>query len=132
MKQPKNKPPVRRVACDSYEVTIGGVTYYPHEGEWAEFRGGPSWQFLRDSAALASVRGSAVKDTDQTDLIATIDRLMEFLASRLVAWNWTDDSGKPLPPPSVDVLQRIDQDEAQYLMGLLSSSFADKDAEKNA
>lgn len=125
----KNKPPVRRVACDTYEVTVGGETYHPHEGEWAEFRGGPSWQFLRDSAALADLRET---DPDRSGTIALIDRQLEFLASRLAGWNWTDDGGAPMPQPDSDVLQRIDQSEVNYLMSLLSNSFRDEDAEKNA
>lgn len=116
------KVPVRRYPSDSLVITVDGEAYRPHEGEWVEMRGGPSWDFMRDAANVTRLERTPFNQLAPEDsrvMTESLDRLIEFLATRLVAWDWTDPDGKPLPSPSKAVLGVIDRDEVLWLIQTL-------------
>lgn len=116
------KVPSRRYPTDDFVVMVGGEVYRPHEGEWVEMRGGPSWDFMRDAASVTRLEKTPFNQMNPQDsqlMTDMLDRLLAFLASRLVAWNWTGADGEPLPPPTKDVLGMIDRDEVLWLIQVL-------------
>ena len=134
------KPPLRRVPSDDCEVVVGGVTYYPHRGESLWFRGRQKigqlradWAFRRVGAELDEVapdpkvegetdevflarvakshlEGVRITDQHYADIVA-------WIAKRLVAWDWTDDDGNPLPnlDGTADPFAGISDDEMFYI-----------------
>lgn len=123
------KPPVRRVPSDDCEVTIAGVTYNPHEGEYVEVVGSASiaelkslWAFDRISVELQAIQGDPdeyEKTTKRLD--EYYDDLCAWIARRVVDWDWTDDQGHPLPKPdgSLKPIQALRSDEIYYLRRVL-------------
>jgi hypothetical protein len=99
----KTKPPTlpRRVFADDLSVVVGGEIYYPHAGEWVEFKGRPSV-------------GLYVKLMDITS--ASKESLKE-LHKYIVAWDWTDDAGQPyVNPPTLETLLDMPPEELKWLL----------------
>lgn len=102
-----SKPPTRRVNSDGCIVTIDGVETHPHEGEWVEVVGLLTlteqkvfWNFNRLSGQLAALVGAKDGLEKQSDVLdAGYEAACMVLGHRIVAWNWTDDWGKPLAAP---------------------------------
>ena len=86
------------------EITNQGTPYYVHAGEWVELH---PCRSLKEIMALSSV---AAASTDGLHVLCA------QLAKRLVAWDWTGMDGEPLPPPSVDVLEELTDDEVMWLL----------------
>jgi len=99
----RSKPPVapRRVSSDDLTVVIGGETYWPHAGEWVEFKGRPNV-------------GLYVK---LLDLATTSQDSLKELHKYIVAWNWTDDAGVPYAnPPTLETLLEMPAEELKWLL----------------
>lgn len=133
-----SKIPPRRVSADSLVIKSGGESYRPHEGEYVEVAGGPSWSFMRDAAELTRLENTPFNQMtaeESRGLVAIIDRIVTFLASRIVGWDWTDNQGQPLPAPTAEVLGELEQVEVQWLVQVLIGGVAPAEAEaaeKNA
>lgn len=138
------KPPLRRVPSDDCEVVVGGKSYYPHRGESLWFRGRQKigqlradWAFRRMGVELDEVSADP-KAEDESDeaFLARLGKshmeslrvtdqhyadVLEWIASRLVKWDWTDDDGKPLPEldGTTDPFARISDDEFFYIWRVL-------------
>lgn len=120
-----SKPPLRHVPSDDCAVVVGGVPYYPHEGESLSLIGGATpirlFQVL-NRFRQASVQVEAMQDEpDGAVQIAELldpqfDELCELLASRIVDWTWTDARGQPLPPPSARAVALLENQEVLYLI----------------
>lgn len=101
-------------------------------------RGGPSWDFMRDAAALTRLESrqfNALSDTDSLAMVNALDRLIAFLSTRIIAWNWTDPDGQPLPAPSPEVLGALERDEVIWLITTLiggATPAVSAEDEKNA
>ena len=144
-KQARTKPELIRFPSDDCEITIGGETYYPHVGESLWFRGKPKigqtkadWAFRRIGASLdeAAPDPRAEDETDdqfferigrsrltQLALVEThYDDLLQWIATRLDRWDWTDDDGKPLPAldHTTAPLLLLSTDELFYIRNVLS------------
>jgi hypothetical protein len=136
MKQ--TKQPARRICCDGLKVEAGGVVYHPHADEYVEFVGGPSWSFMRDAALMTQLESrpfNTLNAEESRAMIATLDRLVEFLASRISSWTWTGPDGEPLPEPTREVLGGLEQAEVLWLIQALVAGDAPEqaeEAEKNA
>lgn len=99
----QTKPPLeaRRVYSDDLSIVIGGETYYPHAGEWVEFKGRPSVGLYVKLLDLAT---------------ASQDSLHE-LHKYIVAWNWTDDAGNAYAnPPTLETLLEMPAAELKWLL----------------
>jgi hypothetical protein len=99
----KTKPPItpRRVYADALCVIVGNEDYYPHAGEWVEFKGRPSV-------------GLYMKLLDMAN--ASKDSLTELL-KYIVAWDWTDDSGNAYAnPPTLETLLDMPPEELKWLL----------------
>lgn len=126
------KLPARRVESSNFTVEQDGVIYRPHAGEWVEFRGDGSldnWLSQLAQARLmqelerlnALEQRSDLDVAEAIDLSERIERTMldtcRKIAGTIIAWNWTDNGGRPYPSvPTIDVLRSLSLDELRYLM----------------
>ena len=111
------KVPARKVLSDDCAVYVGrriakgkivepGKPYYVHKGEWVEVIPLVS---VAQSLAFTDLIGVNVKTSKGIkDATSKFNRLLDSLAERIIAWNWTDLAGGPLPCPyrNSDVLRR--------------------------
>lgn len=98
----RTKPPnrSRRVESDDLLVLDDGVAYYPHAGEWVEFKGRPSVGLYLD-----------IMESGRTS-----DNL-KLIADKIAAWNWTDDDGNPYEsPPTLETLKSLPAEEIAWLI----------------
>lgn len=120
------KPPSITVPSDDYEVVVDGKTYSPHEGEWVVVTPGATVASNRNMRTLVEMiprlQAAEGEPDEQQQTIVILDdvniELLEFLADRLVAWNWTDHRGRPLPEldGTTDPFARLPQQEVMYLV----------------
>jgi len=121
------KPQPRRIPSDDCEVTINGEVYTPHEGEYVEMLVGQTVseisaarRFLELQPKFAALKG---EDDENQQVTALLDDAFEgickSLAGRVVSWNWTDDAGRPLPPPdgTSGPIKNLRAEEVYYLIG---------------
>ena len=102
-KPPSNAP--RRVVADDLAVNYNGEVYYPHAGEWVEFKGRPSVGLYLRFMEMADASSKGIQE----------------LTPHVLAWDWTDDDGKPYPPPSVEVISGLPPEELKWLLTHASS-----------
>lgn len=117
----KSKPPRLDITsdCADYVVSVGGEEYHPHAGETVRIAGPrPGWHFLELISRLQASDGSAAGE------------ILVELSGVVQGWEWTDDSGQPLPAPSLDVLGRLSVPEVMYLAQLYMTG--SEAARKNA
>jgi hypothetical protein len=101
------KPIPKRIPSDGCGVQIDGEVCYPHEGEWVELVTHETVgemrarvAFARLGAELDGVDGGPREVQEKNEIWDHHHhQLCRFLARRVLAWNWTDDGGAPLPPP---------------------------------
>ncbi|MDO8704082.1 MAG: hypothetical protein Q7J84_03970 [Sulfuricaulis sp.] len=123
-----SKPLPRRIPSDDCAVSIDGAEYHPHEGEWVEMMTGMS---LGEIKALERFRKASVEyqaaqgEPNETErILGIIDgaftAICAMLANKIVAWNWTDLRGQPLPPPDgkPEVLERLNVEELMWLLAV--------------
>jgi len=107
------KPQPIRIPSDNCIVTIDGVEYRPHENEWVEVLPGlkvghqkliaemnalrAEFETLEDDAEQDDESGLAARRRINELAAQYNDKMIDFLRQRLVAWNWTDELGRPLP-----------------------------------
>lgn len=126
------KPEAVEIPSDDCVLTIGGVTFAPHEGEAVWVRPGMTVGELR---LLREIQGLQVKiaaladeDEDGVRRIAAMDdafgSAVAFLRDRLVRWTWTDDAGAPYAQPRDDpaILERLRIEEIFYLVGAVNGA----------
>lgn len=135
MPRKKSKIPVRRVPSDDCELTVGGVDYYPHQGEWievvprmtvGEIRLFRSLNALKPK--LEALEGDEGADEAQIALMDdSFTEVLDVLRSRVLAWNWTDDAGDPYPQPreDPDVFERLSIQEMYYLTAAMQGGEPD-------
>lgn len=126
----KSKIPAVRVASDDCAIMQGrvirdGVIIHPgdpvyvHQGEWVEII---PVQSMREFLALTGLIGIVPGEQSQAAKIAQLRtplmELCDVLARRVLAWNWTDLMGEPLPQPygKPDVIQMLSDDEMLWLV----------------
>ena len=124
------KPTARRIPSDDCIVTVDGVAYNTHEGEWVELRPGGSVAGLQVAASLAGIETELKSFQGEADgeiqaIVALgrhLGRMAEVIAPRLMAWTWTNDRSEPHPQPdgTADQLTRLLGDtELLYLFKLV-------------
>lgn len=123
------KPSARRVPSDDCEVTIDEVTYKIHEGEWVEVLPGLSvgdysalHAFTSVKTQMDAVKGEENEGQQVLGILAqTFDAAIPIIASRLLAWTWTDPRGRPYPPPDSEPspLRRLGEAEVAYLIQVI-------------
>lgn len=96
----RRKPPLkpRRVMADELAVDVDGETYYPHVGEWVEFKGRPSLGLYLEMTKLAESTEGLV-------------RLLQYIH----AWTLTDDEGNAYPLELAS-LMRMPKEEIAWLL----------------
>ncbi len=120
------KPKPRRITSDDCEVSVDGETCTPHEGEWVEMF--TNWavgelkainDFRRMRVKLDAVEGENDEAARSMEIMEqAFEGVLESLAGRVVAWNWTDWQGRPLPQPdgTKEPLRRLHSDELLWLL----------------
>lgn len=99
------KPEAQWVPSDDCEVEVGGVSYFPHLGERVQVISSFTVGKLRLMRRLAELNANmaAVDGDGAAPAIALMDDAFEeaigVLQGSVVDWDWTDDSGAPLPKP---------------------------------
>lgn len=117
------KVPPTRVPSDAFTVEQNGVTYRPHAGEWVEFRSTDQvgdFLFLQRSRRI-SQEIAALADPDAAEHRDRFERMNVEMcrraAAEVLAWNWTDDAGRPYPsPPSPEDMERLSNAELMYIL----------------
>jgi hypothetical protein len=99
-----SKPLAKRTPSDDCIVTVDGVDYALHEGEWVDvvpaFSAG-DLRFMRQIVNLQTQVDAAENPAQAITLTAdTYEELTGILSRRIVTWNWTDDQGQALPQPN--------------------------------
>jgi hypothetical protein len=103
-----------------------GEEIRPHEGEWVEMFATSSVGELRAirrlrelGSQLAAVKGDKDEESESLQLSDdAFEDLVQALAPRVVAWNWTDNAGRPMPQPdSPTVLRMLQPEELMWLLG---------------
>lgn len=102
-----SKPPIETIGSDDC-VVFGddGTAYHPHEGEFVQVVSGMTVEQYEQITTMGDLgtRLSAVKgDPDEEEQVKAIirerfDSLIEALSGKVIAWNWTDDAGRPIVP----------------------------------
>lgn len=119
------KLPTKQIASDDCVVTLDGVEYTPHEGEWIRAVPGLSVAELRLVRELNELKPKldAIEDedTEQEQSIALMDhsfgRAVAIVAGRIEEWNWTDNAGQPYPKnPDEEVIRCLQLEELYYLL----------------
>ena len=86
-------------------------------------------QQLQQAGIELQILGQALKDAegDEAEMQRLLPRVSEpfellcrMLSERILAWNWTDDRGRPLPEIGDDpaVFKCLRDEEVRYLIGL--------------
>ena len=120
------KPMSRRIPSDDCLFTLDGESYAIHAGEWvdvfpvltiADTQALTSLQAIGDQLAIAEGDSSALLSVMGTHF----DTICAMLARRILAWNWTDMSGVPMPQPkgAPQVIADLSLDEMTYLIALV-------------
>lgn len=124
----KPKVPTKVIHSDTCTVTIDGTEYAIHEGEWVEII--PIIE-VRETQAFSQlgqfqIELEAARDDATQGQIADImnrhyDVICEGIASKVVAWNWTNMLGVPLPQPdgSTELFKRLTADELYWLFAAI-------------
>jgi len=133
----KIKP--ERVPSDDCTVTVDGVEYAIHEGEWVEFMPGLTAgeiEMMKQARIIATrfaaIEGDADAEDTQLDIVGDrIDEAWAFITDRITGWNWTDNDGKPYPQikDDPDVFKSLHLQEIYYLVSIGMGE--GKAAEKN-
>ena len=114
----KKKPPLRTIPSDELTLVIDGETYHPHEGEWIKVR--PKLSVVAFTNALrlyGLTSGGTTFDLKDSLAVAELyDKSVSEVGRAIVEWNWTDDEGKPLGPPSPKVIESLNQQEFWWLL----------------
>lgn len=118
--QQKNRIPLRRVYADTYTLTVDGVEYRPHAGEWVEFSPlGTVGAYIDGLRLKASP--PPTEDEEDERLLAIVERIRSEVRRRVVAWDWTDAvSGEPLPQPREGGLEALSLGEMLWLQSAMS------------
>lgn len=121
------KPTPKRIKdCADCAVKVDGTVYHPHEGEWIDILTLQNLEELQAfldlqqmQVTLDAIKGET-NEKAQTVVIVNghLQKLRECLADRVMAWNWTDLKGKPLPPPdgTPGPLGKLVADEIMWLV----------------
>lgn len=109
----KSKVPLQRLYANDLEIVLGEETYRPHFGEWVELA--PFATF--DEMLLQA----EIRKGDASDEVI-VDRQYRAVVRRVKAWDWTDDTGEPMPQPSEDVIRSLTPPEIGWLMRALRGS----------
>ncbi len=130
-------PEAIRIPSDECTVTVGGKEYHVHRGQAVEIVGTrsvgemkASWAFNRlsveiDAVKVADDATDKAKDEANAKTMALLedhyDGLLEWMAKRIVTWDWTGLNGLPLPIPdgTPGPLLALSPEELFYLMRIL-------------
>ncbi len=125
----RTKAPPRKVYADDLTITVDGKDYNPHAGEWVRFAGGMSVgdvKLVVDLQGFQDTQAATGKATQEQidqlrDFTDKLGEATEFIAARIVSWNWTDEASRPYPEcPSATALRGLRFEE---LMWLLTAGF---------
>ena len=97
------------------EITNPGTPIYVHKGEWVELF--PT-QAIAEIMALSEIRNLGAQGD------GALKKLCQEMSQRIVAWNWTDNAGEPMPQPhnNPEVFERLGNDEFLWLFGASTGS----------
>ena len=125
------KIPSRRVPSDDCLVHVGrrvedgqivdeGEAYNVHEGEWVEVVPVVTMrQYIEINHLSKSLTAQDIDGMERS-----MDALCKAIAQRVVAWNWTDNEGVALPPPTEGVIRELTEDELVYLITAIQGETA--------
>lgn len=107
---------------ENEKITDQGEAYYIHQNEWVTILPVVS---MKESFALMSIANIE----NAPDAEGSLSKVCEALSERVMDWNWTDNSGEPLPKPykNPDVFQDLLNEE---LIWLITSSLGESPSER--
>ena len=118
----RTKVPPKVLTSDDFTVTVGGKEYRPHAGEQVEayIGGSVGDAFIEARVARLFMEGATLETPAEQEAWTrraedVSKQLSVSLADKLVGWTWTDNRGAPLPPPTIDVIERLTWEELTYL-----------------
>ena len=116
----KSRPPLRRVYADDFTLSIDGVEYRPHAGEWVEYSVVGTVGAYLDLLRSRSVEVVPSSEESAEETAAFVERTREEVRRRLAAWDWTDmATGEPLPQPREGGIDRLSLAETLWLQAVL-------------
>lgn len=124
-KRKQSKPPAEFTIdqCDDLEVEIEGEKFYPHAEESVTLKRAGSV----DEILLGAKLGSMGEGADPQEIEETLVALVTYVASKIVAWDWTGDDGEPLGDPTDPVTIRgLGMSEQLWLYRRISGNRASK------
>ena len=137
----KPKIPLRRIPADGCAVYVGrtvkdgaidnpGTPHAVHIGEWIEVL--PALA-VGELLSLMRIQERGIGGANIAEMQASLDNLCGELSKRIIAWNWTDMMGQPLPQPygQPNVLARLTTDELVWLLQTATRTESE-DERKNA
>ncbi len=118
-KKTKTKPPLGFTIkdCDDCTVTVDGHVYRPHAGESIELRRSGQVADLLIAAKFGLLQDLGDKSAEKlTEIEDAIQGMVDHLAAKIIAWDWTDDAGEPHgDPTSPDVIRRLTLEEQLWI-----------------
>lgn len=103
------------------------------DGSWIEVRLaliGESRVFTKEAQRLKIAASEVDAGSEEGDaLVAEATKLgHDWYGRNVIAWNWKDEDGNPLPIPSIDpgVLDLLTQPEVEYLAAAINGSAEDQ------
>ena len=111
-----SKIPSRKVNCSDCLVVREGKECMLHVDEWIEVIEGGT---IRQQLAMYDLRKEAAGENPDPDKMAqSLAQICQEVSIRVMAWNWTDLNGEPLPQPyrNPDVIASLRNEELAYLI----------------
>lgn len=116
MSEDKVKLPPRRVYADDLEMEVDGEKFHPRRGQWVEYKRGVTWGYFMAQLELTRLRE---RENEPTGAMVAWERLVQRLQENVVAWDWADEVGNPLPQPyrNPEAFAMLSNDEIAWLNG---------------
>ena len=131
----------KRIACDECPAVMGEDVIYPHVDQWLDLLPLQSLgetflmsEYSRLSVDLAAAEGDTddMRDLNRK-MIDTYGEILEMLAGRILAWNWTDAAGRELGDPTdPKSYRKITQTEMWWLVRVLQTNGASAETGKDS
>ena len=131
------KIPAKKILSDECSINIGrvieneeivdeGQDYFIHKGEWVEI--------VPVMSVKEVLQLSRLQNTVDGQFGNSLQELCVQLSKRILAWNWTDLSGEPLPQPfnHPEILEDLSSDELLWLVNATGVSESADDRKKDS
>ena len=119
------------INCDDYEVTVGGQTVKPREGETITIR--PTLSLVLEQQRDEFYLWVADFKRDDGNLDEIYSRMKVLLDEIVLEWTWTDIKGDVMPIPSEDstiVERELGGVEIHWILALYNQKAVEEEEKK--